>query len=707
MNTRLAVAGLLGSTAVAGLLFAPVFGLAALMVPVLVVAAVGYGCVELCARWPRLTPWRPLLVLLLGLLGLVESVLFSTTVAGIPTVASLQGLARGLTQSWLLTLESTWPARPDADQLLFVPLAVLLAVTLGLELLLRLRKPLVALLPSLAVVGLAQAYQALAGLTAMLAALAYLVPAGVLLWADRLVGPLRTRRPSGSGMLLALPMVIAIVAGVAAIGGLDPAGREPYRLADAHPAPPPQSPFSNPLDEIASRLADPGQEVFSYRSDVPVDRWRMVVLTDFDGANWSADSQLRRMGTRLAGVPGAAVATADLRVRDLSGPWLPSQPNPIDVTGVAPLVDQSAGTLLSQSADAGPATDYQLTWSAPDADAAYLKTASVDPHAPGGLGGLGVVPGDISKIAWTAVYGQRPTFQSALLLERFLSDNYQVAVGGDLPTGDGWPQLRQFLTETKRGTSEQFAAAYVALARITGIPARLVVGYRGSAETVGGFHVVRNGNVLAWPEVAVAGVGWVPLDPTRTASKADQPQSGLAKAAAQARAQLPPPNQLRPPQLPPGQQDLAGAKASGPVVWPGWLVAAVAITPFACWLFGVPLAKAARARRRRRRRTGADAVLGAWAEARDRLCAHRVPYRVGMTPRDLAESAGSVLGDRVREPMIRLSRLLDVALWSRYPATDGAARNAWAEVREIRRALAARPMSRRLRAALDPRPLFR
>lgn len=696
MNTRLAVGGVLGATAVAGLLFTPVFGLAGLVVPVLVVAVAGYGCVELCLWRPRLTPWRPLLMLFAGLLGLIEPTLFSTTVAGLPTVASLRGLEQGLTQSWLLTLESTLPARPDADQLLFVPLAVLTAMVLGLELLLHLRKPMAALLPSLAVAGLSQAYQALTGVQALFAALAYLAPVGLLLWSDRFV---RGRRPSGAGVLLAVPMVIAIVAGVVAIGSLDPVGREPYRLADGHLAAPPRNRLSNPLDEIASRLSDPGQEVFSYSSDVPVDRWRMIVLSDFDGVSWSADARLRRMGTRLDGVAGATVGTADLRVRGLSGPWLPSQPNPISVTEAAPLVDQAAGTLLL---DRSAPTDYRLTWSATDADPASLATAPVDPQAAGGLGGLGVVPDDLSQIAWTAVRGLRPTFQSALQLQRFLTDNYQLAVGDDLPTGSGWPQLRQFLTVTKRGTSEQFAAAYVALARITGLPARLVVGYRGSARA--GAKVVHNSDVLAWPEVAVAGVGWVPLDPTARAQESDQSR-GLAGAAARAQAQLPPPDQLRPPQLPSGQQDSATDAASGPGARPGWVVAAVTVVPFACWLFGVPLAKATRARRRRRRR-GADGVLGAWAEARDRLYAHRVPCRAGMTPRDLAESAGSVFGERVRTPMIRLAYVLDFALWARFPATDAAVGSAWAEVHEVRRALSARPLSPRLRAALDPRPLF-
>ena len=387
------------------------------------------------------------------------------------------------------------------------------------------------------------------------------------------------------------------------------------------------------------------------------------------------------------------------RVRPSSGagPWLPSQPALTGVAGLAPLVDQSAGTLLQD----GRPQNYRLTWSSPDVDAARLEAAAVDPRAEGGLGGLGQVPADVEQLATDAVHGLRPTFQSALQLERFLKDNYTVAVDKDLPTGHGWPQLRRFLLETRRGTSEQFAAAYVVLARMNGIPARLVAGFAGSSEMDGDAHVVRNRDVLAWPEVAVAGVGWVPLDSTAGAAKTGQ-QSGLAKATAQARQQLPPEQSLRPPQLPPGHQDADGvaAAAAGSGRWE--LVAAIVVAALLVgWLSGVPLAKGFRARRRRRF-AGADGVIGAWAEARDRLRADGVPYRIGMTPRDLAELAG----EPAMEPITRLGKVVDMALWSGVPVSDGAVRRAWQEVGELRKVLSGRPLRARLRAAVDPRTLL-
>ncbi|OXM45617.1 transglutaminase TgpA family protein [Amycolatopsis alba] len=709
---RIAVAGLLGATGAAGLLFAPVFGWGPLLVPVLVVVLVGYGCAELTAKFPKLVPYRPLLVAFLGLLGLIETVLSSTTLAFLPTLASLQGVARGLTEGWQLTLQSTWPARPVPDQLLFVPLSVLLAVVLGLELLLRLKKPLVALAPSLVVAGLAQAYQALTGIGAVAAALGYTLPAGLVLWSGRRVravsrtpgGAWFSWRLTGSAVWPALSTVAALIAGSVAFAGLDPIGQEPLTLKDTQAAPPPRNRLGNPLDDIAHRLTQPGEEVFRYRSDTPVDQWRLIVLNGFDGANWLSDSRLQRLGTGLDGALGGASGTAELKVRGLAGPWLPSHQDLTGVDGVTPLVDQAAGTLLMESPSPGPERHYRLSWSSPDVD---LGPREVDAQAPGGLGGLGTVPPEVEQLAKDAVRGLRPTFQSALQLERFLSTNYLLAAGSDeLPTGHGWPQLRHFLLESKRGTSEQFAAAYVVLARMSGIPARLVVGFRGSAETDGGMRVVRNRDVLAWPEVAVAGAGWVPLDPTAAAGKSGQEQAASGKAVARARAQLPAEQQLRPPQLPPGTPaDTAeGQNADAGASW-WWLATAALIVLLGLlWLLGVPVAKVVRARRRRRR-SGAEGVLGAWDEIRDRLRAHGVPFRIGMTPRDLAESAGSLAGEGIREPVARLAKVLDVTLWSGVPVGDGAVRRAWQEVGEVRRGLATRPFAARVLAALEPRTL--
>ncbi|MGQ0841360.1 transglutaminase family protein [Actinokineospora sp.] len=709
--SRIAVACVLAATAVAGLLFEPVFGLWALVLPIAVVVLACAGAAELCARVPRLGPWRPVLALVAGLLGLVEALLWDTTVAGLPTGDTVRALVAGAVDSWQLTLQSTWPARPDAELLLFVPLAVLAAAVLGVELL---RKPLVALLPSLALLGLSQAYGALGGPVATLAALAYASIAAALLVATRpqrdLPSPgMRDRggKRAVVALLMVAPTVLLTVAGALAAATVDPAGRPAYSLRQNQSAPPPPARVANPINEVAVRLRRPTTPVFTYTSAEPVDRWRLVVLDTFDGATWRTESRYRRMGATLEPAPAVTVPTtlraARVTLTRREGPWVPSQALPASVTGVAPLIDEASGVLLVPE-PTGP-VEYGVTWREPRIEDVDLADSAIDARAAAGFGGVGVIPPEVGDLARTAVAGMRPSFRTALVLERYLSANYKVATGSDLPTGSGWPQLREFLLETKRGTSEQFAAAYVALARILGIPARLAVGYRAPRAASDGQVVVRNGDVLAWPEVAVAGVGWVPLDPGGTAAEAG-PAAGLAEVTAKARAQLPPPEDLRDPDVPADEPDARTTAADGDgIALPLAAVGIGLLTLLVAWLIGVPLLKAIRAWRRRRA-PGARGVIGAWSEARDRLRAHGVPFTAGMTVRDLAAAAGPIADQSIVDGLDSLAGTVDTALWSGGAADATTADAAWGAVRAVRKGLAGRPLLERVRAAIDPRTLL-
>lgn len=686
MTSRLALALVVLAAAGTGLLFVPVFGLPALALPLALVAATTYATAEAARRWPALVPWRPAVALVAGLLALVETLLRDTTTGGLPTGATARALAAGVTESWQLTLQSTWPARPEAELLLFVPLAVLAAAVIGVEVLDRLHRPLLALLPGLAVLGLSQTYVALTGFTATAAGLGFAAVAGGLLVAAR-------RELAGRLAAAAIaPAVVLVVAGAAVVSLAAPGPA--YSLRQNRPAPIPPQRVDNPLDQVAARMLTPDEPVFSYTASGPVDRWRLVVLDSFNGVTWSPGGDYRRMGASLT--PPARTDTTSRRATvELPGaeePWVPSQPLPADVTGVAPLVDEHSGTLIVPDRR-GP-VEYGLSWWEPNVDPDSLYDAGIDPTARSGLGDLGVVPPQVADLAREAAHGIRPSFRTALLLEDFLSENYRVATGEDLPTGNGWPQLSRFLLETKRGTSEQFAAAYVVLSRILGLPARIVVGYRAPEGT--GRVTVYNKDVLAWPEVAVAGVGWVPLDPSGTA-KNSAATSGLAGVTDKARAKLPPPDQVREPDVPEDEKDAQAESAPGfdvPVAALGLGAAGLVVA----WLVGAPFSLALR-RLRRRRLGGARAVVGAWAEVRDRLRTHGVPITVGMTVRDLATAVES-LDEQVAVGLHRLARSVDEALWSVSGPDEATVDDAWDAVRVVRRGLARRPLGTRLRAAL-------
>jgi transglutaminase-like putative cysteine protease len=661
------------ATVVPGLLFAPVFGLWPLVPPVVAVVVVCYAVFELSVRVPALQPWRPVLALVGGLLALVEVSLFATTNGGLPTSDSLRALHAGVTDSWQLTLQSTWPVRPDAELLLFVPMLVLLTAMVGIELL---RWPAVAALPSLALLLLSQAFVAVSGAVATVVALAYAVVVAGLFF---------SRARSAVVLTVALCAVAGIVASTIHTGAS-------YSVQQDQAAAVPLSRTVSPLSEVAGRLADPNTRVFSYTSDAPVDRWRMVVLDDFNGATWQPSDSYRTLGAEVGPQAGVTVPTAARSARvtvPAGGQWVPSQAMPASVAGVAPLIDQDTGTLLLRERT-GPVT-YDLRWWEPAGDLAGLVDAALSTDV--ALGDLGVVPPDVAELARAATGGARPTFRTALVLEQYLRRDYRLATGKELPTGSGWSQLREFLLETKEGTSEQFAASYVVLARIVGIPARLAVGYRAPSARAGGAVVVRNEDVLVWPEVAVDGVGWVPLDPADAARATGPASSPLAEVTEQARAELPPTNEKLPDPPVPATEE--GAEAgTGPGIWllVMWGVAGL-LALLVVALLAVPVAKLVRTSRRRRL-TGVRGVVGAWWEARDLLRAHGVRVLPGMTARDLAAvSEGSVV-DSLR----RLAGTMDTALWSGEGASDSTVAAAWAAVREIRATLAGRSLTARIRA---------
>src|SRR5262249_38353819 len=86
--------------------------------------------------------------------------------------------------------------------------------------------------------------------------------------------------------------------------------------------------------------------------------------------------------------------------------------------------------------------------------------------------------------------------------------------------GEGCGSINNMLASHK-GTSAQFATAFVLAARLLGIPARVAVGY--SPGTISGStETVTDGDAWAWPQVELNNVGWVDFNPVPQGSSAGQ-----------------------------------------------------------------------------------------------------------------------------------------------------------------------------------------
>lgn len=83
------------------------------------------------------------------------------------------------------------------------------------------------------------------------------------------------------------------------------------------------------------------------------------------------------------------------------------------------------------------------------------------------------------------------------------------------PLKIGVEPIGEFLLDSRRGHCEYFASAMAVMCQLSGIPARVVNGYRSSDyNDIGHFFIIRQKDAHAWVEVFIPGYDWVTFDPT-------------------------------------------------------------------------------------------------------------------------------------------------------------------------------------------------
>jgi transglutaminase-like putative cysteine protease len=263
----------------------------------------------------------------------------------------------------------------------------------------------------------------------------------------------------------------------------------------------------------------------------------------------------------------------------------------------------------------------------------------------------------LRKLAQDVTAGKASAFDRALALQAWLSStggfNYTLQAPAVLTA----PQLVNFLTYTKHGYCQQFAVGMAVLARLLGIPARVVIGYTSGSRQHDGSWLVTTHDAHEWPELYFSGFGWLRFEPTPsgadgqgTATTPDYAKSALNLPSGNGGAtgtgtvpsgkpgtvngkQLPP--DLFAPGVPTGDLSRLG-KHPGLTPWEifGLVVAGLLLLAFI-----VPSVARLVIRRRRWRHgaRGGDAGLAhvAWQELRDDLIDYRAGYSPSETPRAL------------------------------------------------------------------------
>jgi len=398
----------------------------------------------------------------------------------------------------------------------------------------------------------------------------------------------------------------------------------------------------SPLNRISGWALAPRQrllEVGPTASQAKKVRLRLAVLSDYDGITWRVGATYRNAGRVLPQqprLPGADVATVrqSITVDGLTGRLLPVLPTPTEVSGARVAFDAATGTLIRpEGLTAG--LRYTVTSQVQTPDLNELPTAQT-PSGDAVARYLAIgaeVPSQIQRLATQLADGNGAPYDRASAIESFLAEHYRKVA--DAPSGHAYPNLAFFLFGPRDqggqvGTSEQFAASFALLARLTGLPSRVVVGF--DAPAAGG--IVTGGDAIAWPEVLFDGLGWVAFDPM---PKGDNPRPVEEDFTAKPTTPPPTPSQAPTPTAtasvsaaptvlaaagggPPAAIVASGASGSALVV-----LAAVA---------GVIVLRRRSLRRRRLTEGGPDErITGAWSEFTDalRLAGRPVPAHLAAT----------------------------------------------------------------------------
>ena len=282
--------------------------------------------------------------------------------------------------------------------------------------------------------------------------------------------------------------------------------------------------FLNPTSRAVAGLAEsisPGSfaQLSSVRSlafraegpELPPEEryWRVLVLNHPQGSQWvrwepPAEGAVRVVGGRPVSLtvypePRAEHYLVTLeRPHQISGVRSQQSPDQVFRTGVPSgqrfrySVQASSGADLQVSGRS--ARDFYLV--VPERISARTAAAAAQIAAAG--------PGSAKRLA---------------VLATFFRDRRLVYAQDDLPGGPD--PVDAFLFEKRRGYCEFFASAYVTLARLAGVPARLVGGYYGGEyNALGGYYLVTDDTAHVWVEVLTDEGLWQRVDPSQWASNA-------------------------------------------------------------------------------------------------------------------------------------------------------------------------------------------
>ena len=251
---------------------------------------------------------------------------------------------------------------------------------------------------------------------------------------------------------------------------------------------------------------------------------------------------------------------------------------------------------------------------------------------------------EIRQLALDVTEDAPSRFEKARALQSWFREDGGFTYDDSTEGENGADDLLTFLREGpggRTGYCEQFAASMAVMARILGIPARVAVGFLRPDQVGPDTYVYSAHDLHAWPELYLAGAGWVRFEPTPggraetvpdyttqpinldepdpttnpTEENIEDPTASAASESAAAAA-----------------EEAAGADDGSSVPWL-WLLAGLVVLALLVLLVLTPRA----VRRRRRAARSEGGPEDAWVELRDTVRDLGMLWPRERSPRQTAE----------------------------------------------------------------------
>ncbi|HEV2685177.1 MAG TPA: transglutaminase domain-containing protein, partial [Actinomycetota bacterium] len=382
----------------------------------------------------------------------------------------------------------------------------------------------------------------------------------------------------------------------------------------------------------------------------------------------------------------------------LAGPWLPAAYDPVAVGEVSDVKIERETRALVVPNVGGLATGsrYQITSDIPELSVSGLdQPFTYDRARFADYLQLPQVPGVIRSLAQRIAGDKTTPYEKALALQDYLRTfTYNENVASDFH--HSFKNLVEFLTKSKQGYCEQFAASMAVMARVLGIPSRVAIGF-GFGEKVGNQYRITTHEAHAWVEVFFPGSGWVAFEPTPRAGVTALPPYAAPGAATPSSTPSDQPTASSAPSSRPKSNtgDVPNVQVGGSTAQhgrPAWVfVAVIAATAAGIVVLAIVLALFLPSVLRRRARGARSAAAIQYVEFLIWCEGAGLGRHQAETPSEHAARLRADLDD-VAEPLDRLVALVEDALWA--PDQDVDAGEIGRAVRDARDALKA-TLSRR------------